>query len=350
MKTRIAVLLAALVAVGSHAPARSADILTLAGRTELPGYTGDFDHFAYDVKSNRLWLAAEDHQTLDVFDLKSGKKLRSVEGIVDTPHAVHFVPGSNRLIVTDSGGEPKAPKLIDATSYKVTGALKLAAPGADEMRYDPGSKRLFIVNGGRDAKMTETYLSMVDPVTLKTYGDLKFDTDKVEAMVIEEKGDKLFINVTGKNYLAVVNKKTLKVLDTWPIKEAEQNAPLAFDEAGKRLFIVTRKPSKLVILDAESGATVASFDTPMKVNQVIWDAVTKRVFVLAGEGFISVFQQRGVDHYDELPRIATTVGAKTGILIPELRRLYVAVSPGEGKTGAAVLRYDLARATPDSTH
>ena len=40
--------------------------LQLIGRTELPGYSGDFDHFTADVKGNRLFLAAEDHGTLEV--------------------------------------------------------------------------------------------------------------------------------------------------------------------------------------------------------------------------------------------------------------------------------------------
>ena len=44
-------------------------------------------------------------------------------------------------------------------------------------------------------------------------------------------------------------------------------------------------------------------------------------------------------------RVPSAVGAKTGILVPELKRLYVAVSPGEGKTGAAILRFDVVPAT-----
>ena len=40
--------------------------------------------------------------------------------------------------------------------------------------------------------------------------------------------------------------------------------------------------------------------------------------------------------------LLATVFAKTGSLVPELKRLYVAVSPGEGKTGAALLWFDVA--------
>jgi DNA-binding beta-propeller fold protein YncE len=320
------------------------DALRLVGRTELPGYTGDFDHFEYDLKGNRLWLAAEDHGTLEVFDLKTLKKQKSVKNTVATPHGVLYVPEKNRLVVTDSGGDMLT-RVIDASSYKVTGTIKLAAPAADAMGYDGGPKRLYIVNGGRDAKLQETYLSVVDPVTLQRHGDLKFYSEKVEAMAIESKGNKLYINVTGKNYMAVVDKETLAVLATWPIKEAEQNAPVAFDEPNKRLFVITRKPGKLIVLDAGSGASIATFKAPERCDQVIWDAANRRIYVLGGEGYIGVFQQQDADHYVELAHVTSASGAKTGVLVPELKRLYVAVSPGEGKTGAAILRFDIVSAS-----
>jgi DNA-binding beta-propeller fold protein YncE len=342
MKKKIAAIAScvALFATSHYAVAGS-EPLRLAGRTALPGYTGDFDHFAYDLKGNRLWLAAEDHGTLDLFDLKTVKMQKSIKGVVDTPHGILYLPEKNRLIVTDSGGDAMVTKVIDATSYKVTSTVKLSAPAADAMGYDAPKKRLYIVNGGRDAKMQETYLSVIDPVTLKRLGDLKFDTEKVEAMAIEENGNKLYINVTGKNYMAVVDKDKLTVLNTWPIKEAEQNAPVAFDEANKRLFVVTRKPGKLIVLNADTGASIASFKAPERCDQVIWDAANRRIYALGGEGYIGVFQQKDADHYEELARVTSAMGAKTGILVPELKRLYVAVSPGEGKTGAAILRYDI---------
>jgi DNA-binding beta-propeller fold protein YncE len=345
MSSRIASIIccAALCTTSVAAAVVADNALRLAGRTDLPGYTGDFDHFEYDLKGNRLWLAAEDHGTLDLFDLKTLKMQKSVKGIVDTPHGILHVPQKNRLIVTDSGGNMKT-RVIDAGTYKVTGTIELAAPGADAFGYDTERKRLYIVNGGRDAKMQETYLSVVDPVTLQRHGDLKFDTDKVEAMAMERKGNKLYINVTGKNYMAVVNKETLAVLATWPIREAEQNAPVAFDEPNKRLFVITRKPGKLIVLNADTGASVASFKAPERCDQVIWDAANRRIYALGGEGYIGVFQQKDADHYEELARVTSAAGAKTGILVPELKRLYVAVSPGEGKNGAAILRYDVVSA------
>jgi len=337
---RAVVFLAACCAASATAGAEEI-ALHLAGRHELPGYTGDFDHFEYDFKGNRLWLAAEDHGTLDVFNLRTLEAQASLKGIVDTPHGILYVPEKNRLIVTDTGGDMHA-RVIDATTNKVTGTIAFAAPGSDAIGYDAGRHRLYVVNGGRDAKMTETYLSVVDPVTLERHGDLKFDTDKVEAMGIEANGEKLYITVTGRNYVAVVDKEKLKVLATWPIAEAQQSAPVAFNEADKRLFVVARKPGTLVVLDAQTGSTIAHFKAPERCDQVIWDAANRRIYALGGEGYVGVFRQNDPNHYEELARITSAPGAKTGILVPELKRLYVAVSPGEGKTGAAILRYDVA--------
>src|SRR6266550_629311 len=245
MRATVAVLFASLCAV---IPARAAtEALRLAGRTEMPGYTGDFDHFEYDLPSRRLWLAAEDHGTLDVFDLKTGALRKSLRGVVDTPHGVFYLPQKKRLIVTDSGGKAMATRIIDGTGEQT---FRLAAPAADAMAYDASTGRLYIVNGGRDAKMQKTYVSAVDPLTLKRLGDVEFDTDKVEAMAVEEKGSRLYVNVTSRNEMAVVDKRDLKVITTWPIKEAEQNAPLAFDEERHPLFVITRKPGKLIVLDA----------------------------------------------------------------------------------------------------
>jgi hypothetical protein len=345
MSSRFALIVGcALLCAASAGASAEQGTLRLAARHDLPGYTGDFDHFEYDLKGNRLWLAAEDHGTLDVFDLKTLRMQRSIGGVVATPHGILYVPEKNWLVVTDSGGDMLT-RVIDADSYKLAGTIKLAAPTADAMGYDASRRRLYVVNGGRDARLQETYVSVLDPVTLQRHGDLKFDTEKVEAMAIESKGNRLYINVTGRNTMVVADKTTLAVLATWPITQAEQNAPVAFDEASRRLFIIARKPGTLIILNADNGATVASFKAPERCDQVIWDETHRRVYALGGEGYIGVFRQKDPDHYEELARVRSAQGAKTGILVPELNRLYVAVSPGEGKTGGAILRYDVVSAS-----
>src|ERR1700690_4609903 len=73
--------------------------LKLVATTPLPGFSGDFDHFAVDLKGKRLFLTAEDHKTVEVFDL-DGKRIKSITGF-GQPHAILFMPDVNKFIVTD---------------------------------------------------------------------------------------------------------------------------------------------------------------------------------------------------------------------------------------------------------
>jgi hypothetical protein len=314
--------------------------LTFAGRTDLPGYSGDFDHFAVDGTGNRLFLAAEDHGTLEVFNLKSGAHTKTVKG-VEVPHSILYLADVNRLIVTDSA--KSMTKTFDSTTYKQTGTIPLV-PGADSFGYDPTRGRLYVITGGKDADMAESYLQQIDARTGALINQVKFDVNKVEAMAIEKQGKRLFINVTGKTTVATFDKETLAPIAEWPFTEAQMNAPMAMDEANHRLFIVSRKPGMLVIKNADTGASIASFSAPERCDEVVFDEANHRIYVLGGEGRIGVFHQIDADHYQEMPSVASEAGAKTGILVADQHRLYVAVSPGEGKSGAGVIWYDVGKA------
>lgn len=331
-------LLAGTALAGSSlaVPVDIQDVLKLVSRTAMSGYTGDFDHFGVDIAGNRLFLAAEDHGTLEVFNLKTGAHLKTLKD-VETPHSIFYIPELHHLLVTDTG--KGMTKILDSRTYKVVGHIPLTV-GADSIGYDAPRNRLYIVTGGKDVDMQTCYLEEVDPNTGKTYGKLKFDSNHTEAMAVEQHGDRIFINVTDKNYLAVVDKKTLTVTAQWTIKEAKQNAPIAMDEATHRLFVVTRDPGMMVVLNADTGATVASFPAPGHADEAVWDAANKRVYVPGGEGYIGVYQEIDADHFVELPHVASGAGAKTEVLIPQLKTLYVAESAGEA-TGGAVLKYDV---------
>src|SRR5258707_5793470 len=182
--------------------------LRLLARPYVPGFEGDFDHFAADTKGNRLFLAGEEKGTLEIFDLKSGKHLKTVGGL-EEPHAIHFMPEQNRILVTDSGDGLS--KVLDAKTYKVVDTLKLT-PGADVMSYDASSGSVWIVTGGKNAskKLPDTTVSVIDPVTGKSRRQVKFYTDFTEAIAFDQKGSRAFVNVSGKHYVAVVDNATQK--------------------------------------------------------------------------------------------------------------------------------------------
>jgi hypothetical protein len=72
-----------------------------------------------------------------------------------------------------------------------------------------------------------------------------------------------------------------------------------------------------------------------------YDAARKRIYV-TGTNKTTVIEQRDADHYVQLADIPTAYRAKTSAFIPELNRLYIAVS-GKGKVDArlAIQIYDV---------
>lgn len=308
----------------------------VAGHTDLPGYAGDFDHFAVDEPDGRLFLAGEDGGALEVFDLKTGALIKSLPGF-DAPHSLLYMPATGELLVIANTGS----RVLDAKTLETKREVDLA-PGADSADYDASRNRLYVVTGGKDVKMTTSALVEIDPATGKSFGDTKFDGDHTEALAVEQGGDRIFINQTDKNLLDVVDKQTHAIKTKWKIAEAEQNAPIAMDEKTHRLFVVTRKPGKLLVVNADTGATVQAFDAPMRVDQVLWDAANRRIYVCGGDGHLLVVEQDDADHYRALAPVATPPASKTGVFVPSLNRLYLAASPGETKSMAQLVWLDVA--------
>ena len=94
------------------------------------------------------------------------------------------------------------------------------------------------------------------------------------------------------------------------------------------------------MLDTTSGGIVASLSTIGDSDDIFYDAGRRVVYVIGGEGAVEVFRQRDADHYEPGGRITTAPGARTGLFVPALNRLFVAV-PHRGLQSAKVLVYEL---------
>ena len=326
-----AILLSALL---GNAASAFPSILQLIGTTELPDVSGDMDHLAIDTGGQRLFVCAEDNGTVRVIDLKTRKVLRTLKGF-DTPHSILFLPDQKELYITDGSKEVK---VLDSDSFQVKKTIA-TTPGADSIGVDRQHHRLYAVTGGKDVKMTTSAISDIDTDAAKLVKETPINASHVEAMALDKDRSRLYVNVTDKNYLAVIDPNAGKMIAQWHINEAKQNAPLAYDQANKRLFVVCRDPGMLVVLDSETGKSVASFPTGARADEVVFDPTHRRIYVTAGEGKIYPYQEVDADHYKPLDPVVSAPGAKTAVLNSDGNRLFVSVSPGEGKTGAKVLMY-----------
>jgi len=331
----LAVSLSTLATPWSFGQAQSS--VRLIKSVELAGYTGDFDHFAVDYDRNRLLLAAEDHGTLEVFDLKTSAHLRTVSGF-GNPHSILARKGVPTLFVTDSEKQMSTIRDADTLAKQKTVTL---TPGADTAKYDAASNTLYVVTGGKDVDMKTANLEAVNPDTGDRKALLTFPDNHVEAMAFVEGDPRLFINLTQTNKLAVVDRNTMKVLNMWPVPPAQQNAMVAFDRGQHRLYVVCRQPGMVVVMNSDTGAVVGTQPAPLRADEVQYDASSHRLYVPGGEGYMGIYDTSDPDHLKLLEKVTTAPGAKTGLLLPGMHRLFLAVSPGESKAVARVLTYEV---------
>ena len=148
------------------------------------------------------------------------------------------------------------------------------------------------------------------------------------------------MNVPNARHVAVVDRDKGEVIATWRTYLAFGNFPIALDETHHRLFIGCRIPSKLVVLDTESGKTVASVGISGDPDEVFYDNKRRRIYAVCGAGKIDIIEQIDANTYKPVTKIDTAEGARTGLFVPERNTLCVAV-PHRGSQQAEIRRYEI---------
>ncbi len=195
MKKARIIYLALFVVLGMTAKAQEKQPLKLVVTTPLPGFSGDFDHFGLDLKGKRLFLTAEDHKTVEVFDLMSGTRLKSITGF-GSPHAIVFLPETNNFIVTDGDDDFGAVELVSGKDYSIINKIKLP-PGVDGAVFNPVDKNYYVEGGGEDPKGSTHLIHIIDTKTFKLVGNISLPGNHSEAMAISHDGKKMYVNLGG---------------------------------------------------------------------------------------------------------------------------------------------------------
>jgi DNA-binding beta-propeller fold protein YncE len=291
----------------------TAEIIKLEKTIPLPKVEGRIDHLAVDLKMNRVFIAALGNNTVEIVDLTKGERIHTISGL-EEPQGVAFVPETNQIVVA-CGGDGSC-RFYDGASYKLIKTVDLKGD-ADNVRYDAAAKRLYVghVSGA---------LATIDAANATLISEAKLSAHP-EAFVAEKSGDRIFVNVPNSKKIEVVDRRKNEVIAKWSLKGARSNFPMTLDEAGNRLFAGCRGPAKILVLDTESGKETVAFDCPGDVDDIFFDSKAKRLYAIGGEGKLNIFTQVDADHYKLEAEIKTSSGARTGLFVPELSTIFVAV-------------------------
>ena len=330
--------LAACMLPAAHGQQRSP--VTLVSSTTLPEIVGDFDFFALDMKRNRLFIAAEEHHSIEVFEATTGKHLQSVGG-VKTPHTLAYVADKDELFIADggdssciilSGSDFHQVERIALTDGSVTG--KTDSP--DTGYYDSKKRIFYVGDGGKSANLPYSEIAAISVDTHKVVGRIRIDGINLEGMAVDDANDRLYVNIRDKKQIGVVDLRAMKLIDTWTTPDLNLNTSLSFDATTNRVFVIGRKPGIFYAFDGSTGKVVQQQPCVNIADAMTWDPQMKRVYISGSQG-LSIFHQQDKDHYTELANIPTN-GGKTSFYSPQLKQFYV-VHPKTTIDDAGLLVY-----------
>jgi hypothetical protein len=105
----------------------------------------------------------------------------------------------------------------------------------------------------------------------------------------------------------------------------------------------------MVIFDTNTGKELQALPIDSGVDDMVYDPGSRRIYV-AANGSVNVFHEADADHYELLGKVATSPGAKTAMLSPELSRYFVAApAQGGGKARILVMQADVPKTQPVTT-
>lgn len=277
----------------------------------LLGGEGTWDYLAFNNNTRQLFINRRG-PGVTVFNVDTKKVVGIVE---DTKGAsgTALVTEFNRGYTTIS--EDNVVKAFDLTTLAPLGTIPVGHD-PDCIVYDPASKLVF--SCGADGAITA-----IDAATGTVVATIEVPSKKVEYAAVDGKGY-LYVNLRDKAQVAVINTKELKVEALWSMSMGNANTPMAIDAEKGRLFVGCRN-GWLTVLDTKDGSILAELPIlGFNPDSVIYDPVTKLVFVACMNATMTVYQETVKGDYVVADFVQTKDWAKTMALDPKTHSIYIA--------------------------
>jgi DNA-binding beta-propeller fold protein YncE len=287
-----------------------------------------WDYVVYDAPSHRVYVAHGDRVT--VVNGRDGVIVGQIEGLPGGTHGIAISQAAG-LGYTDDGEHAQA-AAFSLRTLKIVKKLD-AGDDADAVAIDPTSGHVFVVDGDPGL------LTVIEPRSDSVVATVHVGS-KLEYAVAGDNG-KLYVNGVEKRVIYRIDTASNQVDATWSIPECEAPHGLAIDTRTRRLFSSCEN-ERLVVVNADSGATVATVPIGRGTDAAAFDPTRRLIFSSNGtDGTVSVIREVGADSFAPAGTVKTMLSGRTMAVDPGSGRLYVAAAELDA---AAMPAYRAARA------
>jgi len=280
----------------------------IAHRFSLGG-EGGWDYITVEESTGRLFVSRG--TAVLVVDQNTGELLGTIPDTKGV-HGIAIAGDLNKGFT--SNGKDDSVTVFDLKTLVVLAKVPITGKNPDAIIYDPFSQRVFSFNMG------STNATVIDAKANNVVGTVALD-GKPEFPAVDGKGN-LYVNIEDKSLICLINTKTLKVEQKWPIAPGEEASGLAIDVTGQRLFTVCHN-KRMVILNTQNGKVVGSVPIGDRVDAAAFDPITKRAYSSNGDGTLTVVQQGDNDKYTVLENVPTQKGARTMALDAKTHHVFL---------------------------
>jgi hypothetical protein len=261
-------------------------------------------------------VAAVANGTIEAIDLRQAKVVARVTGLHE-PQGVAWLAASGELVVACGDGSVH----FYAAPPGAAGALRETASivlgdDADNVRVDPRNGHVVVGYGSGG-------LATIDPATHRVLARTMF---KGHPEGFRLAGGMAFVNVPDDGAILRLDLDHDRPLARWPTGLHRLNFPLAIDPQERWIAVGYRLPAALARIDMATGKTRSVLSTCGDTDDLY--PVGARILVVCGAGHVDVVRGDGTE-----ARVTTGPGARTGLYVPELHALFVAL-PARGRTAA----------------
>jgi hypothetical protein len=272
---------------------------------------GGTDYVAVESATGRVFVSRATHMM--IVDGATGKVLGD---IANTPgvHGAGIATKAGHGFTTNGGDQTVT--MFDLKTLAVLKQIKVG-PGLDGIMYDEPDDKIILTNHSRPIGT----LTAIDPHTGDIVATVELEDTAPEGAAADGKGH-IFVNNESKHTMQVIDVKTWKATESWPLAPCEGPTGIAYDKASNRIFSGCNKTS--VVVDPSTGKVVASIPNGTRVDALGWDPAKKLIFIPnGGEGNVTVVHQDAPDKYTVVATVPTFAGAKTIAVDPKTHNAYL---------------------------
>jgi YVTN family beta-propeller protein len=310
--------------LGTSAPASAQETAALTFEASVPlgAIRGRIDHLTIDLARRRLYVAELGNDSVGVVDLDTRKVLHTLTGFAE-PQGIAYVAATDEVYVAN-GGDGSV-HILKGADGSTAGRVELG-DDADNVRVDR-SRRFVAVGHGSGG------LALIDPVSHRKVVDIPLGGHP-ESFQLSGDGARAYVNVPGAREVAVLDVANRKPLRSWPTGNLSANFPLVMGEGEQSVWVVFRSPARLASFDTATGKATVTLDTCSDSDDVFVDSARHRLYVICGGGRVESWDVRDPAKPARISSSTLPDGARTGLFVPELDRLYVAVRAASGVPAA----------------